>query len=52
LNARIQALEVREINRALLDVRGNKSRAAAALGISRFALNRKMEKYGIEGEPS
>ena len=49
LNARIQALEVREIVRALSEARGNKSRAATSLGISRFALNRKMEKYAIEG---
>ena len=52
LNACIQAMETREINRALIEVRGNKSRAAAALGISRFALNRKMEKYGIDGDAS
>ena len=42
-------MEVREIRRALTEAGGNKSRAAAGLGISRFALNRKMEKYGIEG---
>ncbi|MFG0320177.1 MAG: sigma 54-interacting transcriptional regulator, partial [Planctomycetota bacterium JB042] len=48
LNARISAMEVREIRRALAEARGNKSRAAAQLGISRFALNRKMEKHGID----
>ncbi|MBI4881026.1 MAG: sigma 54-interacting transcriptional regulator [Planctomycetes bacterium] len=50
LTARVQAMEVREIRRALAEARGNKSRAAAALGISRFALNRKMEKYSIGAE--
>ena len=27
---------------------GNKSRAAAELGISRFALQRKLDKYGLK----
>jgi DNA-binding NtrC family response regulator len=40
-------LERRSIEAALLAVGGNKSRAAAELGISRFALQRKLEKYGL-----
>ena len=48
LNTRIAAMEVREIKRAIAEARGNKSRAASVLGISRFALNRKMEKHGID----
>ena len=30
---------------------GNKSKAAKSLGISRFALQRKLDKYGINGKP-
>ncbi len=52
LNARIQSMEMREIRRALAEARGNKSRAATVLGISRFALNRKMEKYEIDSDSS
>ncbi|MEC7584023.1 MAG: sigma 54-interacting transcriptional regulator [Planctomycetota bacterium] len=40
-------LEVREIRKAWEKARGNKSRAADMLGLSRFALQRKLEKYGI-----
>ena len=40
-------LEKRSIEAALAQHGGNKSRAAASLGISRFALQRKLEKYGI-----
>jgi transcriptional regulator with GAF, ATPase, and Fis domain len=39
-------LERRSIEAALEAADGNKSRAAAALGLSRFALQRKLEKYG------
>jgi transcriptional regulator with GAF, ATPase, and Fis domain len=48
LTNRVRSMEIREIQRALKEAHGNKSRAAAQLGISRFALNRKMEKYGID----
>jgi transcriptional regulator with GAF, ATPase, and Fis domain len=52
LTSMVQAIEMREIKRALEQYHGNKSRAAQLLGISRFALNRKLEKYGIEsGDP-
>ncbi|MEO2145876.1 MAG: sigma 54-interacting transcriptional regulator [bacterium] len=40
-------LERRSIESALTQAKGNKSQAARALGISRFALQRKLEKYGI-----
>jgi transcriptional regulator with GAF, ATPase, and Fis domain len=43
----VQALEVREISKAFHRAAGNKSRAAEMLGLSRFALQRKLEKYGI-----
>ncbi|CAM2065427.1 Sigma-54-dependent Fis family transcriptional regulator [Sulfidibacter corallicola] len=38
------------IEKALFDSRGNVSKAAAALGLSRQALYRKMEKFGIVWE--
>jgi transcriptional regulator with GAF, ATPase, and Fis domain len=47
LTQMVQAIEVREIRKALEAAHGNKSRAAQVLGISRFALNRKLEKYGL-----
>ncbi|MEM9799432.1 MAG: sigma 54-interacting transcriptional regulator [Planctomycetota bacterium] len=40
-------LERRSIEAALAQASGNKSRAAEALGISRFALQRKLDKYDI-----
>jgi transcriptional regulator with GAF, ATPase, and Fis domain len=47
-------LERRSIEAALEAAGGNKSKAASSLGISRFALQRKLDKYGIgahtEGE--
>ena len=44
----VRELEEREIRRALRQSQGNKSRTAELLGLSRFALQRKLEKYGIE----
>ena len=43
----VQALEINEITKAFAQAEGNKSRAAEMLGLSRFALQRKLEKYGI-----
>jgi transcriptional regulator with GAF, ATPase, and Fis domain len=45
-------LERRSIEAALEAADGNKSRAAANLGISRFALQRKLDKYGLGAKPS
>jgi two-component system response regulator HupR/HoxA len=47
MKSAVADLERRSIEAALLAVGGNKSRAAAELGISRFALQRKLEKYGL-----
>ncbi len=44
----VRDLEVAEIQKALDQARANKSRAAGMLGLSRFALQRKLEKYRIE----
>jgi transcriptional regulator with PAS, ATPase and Fis domain len=43
----VKELEMREIMRALSKSSGNKSRTAQMLGLSRFALQRKLEKYEI-----
>jgi transcriptional regulator with GAF, ATPase, and Fis domain len=47
IRSAVADLEKRSIESALAQAGGNKSRAAAALGISRFALQRKLEKYGL-----
>jgi transcriptional regulator with GAF, ATPase, and Fis domain len=44
----VQELERREIKKAWDKAAGNKSRAADMLGLSRFALQRKLEKYGLD----
>ncbi|MGE3171118.1 MAG: sigma 54-interacting transcriptional regulator [Planctomycetota bacterium] len=44
----VTELEMREIKKAWHKAEGNKSRAADMLGLSRFALQRKLEKYGLE----
>ncbi len=43
-------LEMREIKKAWAKSGGNKSRAADMLGLSRFALQRKLEKYALDPE--
>jgi len=43
----VAELEQRSIEVALEKAGGNKSRAAESLGISRFALQRKLDKYGL-----
>ncbi|NNL65733.1 MAG: sigma-54-dependent Fis family transcriptional regulator, partial [Myxococcales bacterium] len=50
LNALIEQIEVAEIEKALALFDYNKTKAAEALCISRFALQRKMEKYGIDAQ--
>ena len=47
---RVASLEMRAIRAALDQHRDNRSQAAKALGISRFALLRKLEKYGLTDE--
>jgi len=47
IRSAVADLERRSIEAALAQAGGNKSRAASALGISRFALQRKLEKYGL-----
>jgi DNA-binding protein Fis len=43
----VETAERREIQKALRLAEGNKTRAADLLGISRFTLQRKLEKYGM-----
>ncbi len=43
----VQMLEEREIGKALERSDNNKSRAAEMLGVSRFTLQRKLDKYGM-----
>ncbi len=47
IKSAVADLEKRSIEAALAHAAGNKSRAAAELGISRFALQRKLDKYGL-----
>ncbi len=48
----LEELERQRIARALSDCNGNVTRAAAALGITRASLYRRMEKYRIGGKPN
>ena len=47
IRAAVADLEMRSIEAALAQAGGNKSKAAASLGISRFALQRKLDKYDL-----
>ncbi|MFI5402636.1 MAG: sigma 54-interacting transcriptional regulator [Planctomycetota bacterium] len=47
IEALVSQVEVDEIKKALALAGGNKTRAAELLGISRFTLQRKMEKYNL-----
>jgi len=47
IRAAVADLEKRSIEGALAQAGGNKSKAASLLGISRFALQRKLDKYEI-----
>ena len=50
----VRELETREISKAFERAQGNKSRAADLLGLSRFALQRKIDKYELDqnGRPA
>jgi transcriptional regulator with GAF, ATPase, and Fis domain len=49
LDALVEQVEREEIARALRASAGNKTRASALLGISRFTLQRKLDKYSLDG---
>ena len=46
----VESLERRVITDTLKRVSGNKTRAAALLGLSRLGLRKKIERYGIQYE--
>jgi transcriptional regulator with PAS, ATPase and Fis domain len=50
LDSIVERVEREEIARALRASGGNKTRAAALLGISRFTLQRKLDKYALDAE--
>jgi transcriptional regulator with GAF, ATPase, and Fis domain len=50
LDALVEQVEREEISRGLRAAGGNKTRASALLGISRFTLQRKLDKYGMDVE--
>ena len=50
LHAETRALEERRLREALARTRGNKSRAARALGLSRQGLLKKLRRYGMTPE--
>ena len=50
LRTAVANYEAAAIEAALVDAEGNKSKAADALGISRFALQRKLDKYEVDAE--
>jgi transcriptional regulator with GAF, ATPase, and Fis domain len=46
----VEQVERHEISKALRIAEGNKTKAGELLGISRFTLQRKLEKYGMDAE--
>jgi DNA-binding NtrC family response regulator len=48
LNELVERVERAEIEKALRRASNNKTHASDLLGISRFTLQRKLEKYGME----
>ena len=48
LDQLVEKVERHEIEKSLRRAEGNKTRASDLLGISRFTLQRKLEKYGID----
>jgi DNA-binding NtrC family response regulator len=51
LHAETRALEEKRLREALERTRGNKSRAARALGLSRQGLLKKLRRYGMSAGP-
>jgi transcriptional regulator with GAF, ATPase, and Fis domain len=51
LKARVDALEAQLVKDALERTKGNQTRAAETLGISRFGLQKMMRRLGIRGGP-
>ncbi len=47
MEEQVRALEIRLIRRALAQHEDNRTRAAAALGLSRQGLLKKIERYGL-----
>jgi len=48
LKERMEQLEIQVLKEAMLRHRGNKSRAAKELGLSRVGLRSKLNRYGLE----
>jgi serine/threonine-protein kinase PknK len=48
VRARVDALEADLVDRALLETRGNQTKAAEMLGLSRFGLQKMMKRLGIK----
>ena len=46
----VRDLEMREIHKAFDRAQSNKSRAAELRGLSRFALQRKLDKYALDAD--
>ena len=47
VNLNLEQLEINAVENALIKAEGNMNHAAELLGISRFTLYRKIEKYGL-----
>jgi two-component system NtrC family response regulator len=48
LEQQVQELERKAIAGMMDQMRGNRTRTAEALGLTRYSLNRKLQKYGLE----
>ena len=52
LKTTVELLESQIVQAALQKYKGNKSRAAEALGLSRVGLRNKLERYGLDSKPA
>lgn len=50
--SQLESLERDAVVHALLDARGDKSKAASSLGVSRATIYRKIHEYGIVSAPA